>query len=114
MINSSYYTSSNAVIHSDVNKIKRFEVKPLDTVFSYRNHIVESGQDLYSLASTVFGKDSQYYWTIIAEDNLLRFPDDLIAGEVIRLPLLILEARIIKPTQTARNNEQTTRGTISL
>lgn len=89
MINAVFYSSRNRVnVFSD--DVAHFPRREYHKVFETTDYIVKSGEDLYDIARHWFGKDLEYHWTIIADLNNVRKPEDIVVGETIQLPNVIL------------------------
>jgi len=90
MISKNYYTDNN--LNSLFgNGLQHYLVKPATTVISSYPYEVQAGDTMYSLAKRLFGASGEHNWTIISDINYTRLPDELIPGEEIQLPLIILD-----------------------
>lgn len=72
-------------------KIQRYPHKPRAVVVTKYQYTLQYGETMYSLARKLFGDTRQYMWTIIADINEPRLPDDWSAGEVVWLPEIIVQ-----------------------
>ena len=70
--------------------LQHFLIKDATLSVTSYPYEVQSGDTMYSLAKRLF-QGAEYNWTIISDLNFTRRPDDLVPGEVIRLPLLVLD-----------------------
>ena len=91
MISKNFYKQSKLVNEFLGGRLQHYPIKEPTTVLTTREYTVQSGDTMYSLARTIFGDDFEYNWTIISDINFLRMPDELQAGEVIKLPIIILD-----------------------
>ena len=64
--------------------------KDRSVVLSTYTRELSFGESAYSLAKEIFGEENQYLWTIISDINILRFPEDWEAGDVLLLPEIIV------------------------
>ena len=89
MINGIFYSEKNLVrvFRPD---IKHFLRREYHKVFDYSEYVVQEGEDLYDIAKKWFGENQEYHWTIIADINNIRKPDDITVGEILKLPNTIL------------------------
>ena len=97
MISPSYYIKDRKVQFYLGGKISHYVVKPRAKILGFVYYTVQAGDTLYSIAAKLFDVQGEYNWTIIADLNYLRKPDELQVGEVIKLPTVILnetEARL--------------------
>lgn len=92
MINQGFYTKQNRV---KVGNVTFYPPKERSIVPTSKPYTVAFGDTYYSLASSLFGKDRQYLWTIIAELNPPTLPDDLVVGSTIQIPVIIVQDKFI-------------------
>lgn len=90
MINPSFYILDRKVQSFLGGKVAHFPLRLRIKVLATTSYIVKDGDTMYNIASRLFGNIGEYNWTIISEINFLRKPDELIIGEEIKLPLVIL------------------------
>lgn len=86
-----YYIPERKVAFFFEGKISHYARKERTKVFEKVPYLVKSGDNLYSIAASIFGNSGEYHWTIISDINGNRMPYDLQIGETIFLPRLILE-----------------------
>ena len=95
-ISPQYYKETNTVKVFFEGKRSHFLQKERAIVIDKYAYILNYGDDMYSLAARIFGKENQYLWTIIADINELREPTDWEVGETIYLPLLIVNESLVE------------------
>lgn len=98
MINPNFYSVNNAVYQYFGGKVLHYPVREKATVVGTYEYTLSFGENMYTLASKLFGEDREFLWTILAEINELREPDDWEAGEVVKLPKVIINETIIPET----------------
>jgi hypothetical protein len=91
MISKTFYIEDRLVKQFFNKTLKHFPQKIRIKVLETKPYEVVYGDTLYSIASKHFGEGLEQYWTIISDVNQCRKPLDLYIGEVIRLPLVIIE-----------------------
>lgn len=91
MISPDFYKSNNLDSLFLGGKVQHYRIKPPITVLTTREYTVQLYDTMYSLAKTIFGADNEKFWTIISDINFLRNPDELQPGEIIKLPVIILD-----------------------
>lgn len=97
MINKSFYTDNNLFSLFGRGLQHYLPKEPTTTISSYK-YAVQSGETMYILAKRLFGPDGEHNWTIISDINYARRPDELVTGEIINLPLVVLDdTRFTKP-----------------
>lgn len=90
MISPEYYNQNNQVKVFFGGKVKHFLRKPRTVVADSFEMALEYRDNMYSLASDLFGADMQRLWPIIADINPNRLPDEWGTGEIVRLPKVIV------------------------
>lgn len=106
MINPIYYTSDRLIKKYLNQKLKHYPIKDRTIVLEKRLYVVQAGDTYYSIAAKLFGPNGEHNWTIIADINYLRKPDELQIGETLWLPKVILgESTLRLPTY--ENNTST-------
>lgn len=70
--------------------LQHYLIKDATLSISTYTYEVQSGDTMYSLAKRLF-QGAEYNWTIIADLNYTRRPDELVPGETILLPLIVLD-----------------------
>jgi hypothetical protein len=89
MISKSFYTQNNLSKLFGYG-LQHYTIKEATTIISSYEYVVEAGDTMYTLAKRLFN-GSEQYWTIISDLNYTRRPDDLVIGETIKLPILVLD-----------------------
>lgn len=90
MISPVFYSKKNLVAQFLGGKVKHYPIKDPSITIEWYDYVVKTNENLYSIASRVFGRDLTYMWTYIADNNPPRFPDDWNPGDIIRLPKIII------------------------
>jgi hypothetical protein len=90
MISPSYYVPDNLVQLYRGGRVRHFLQKPRTVTVSSREAILNFGDTLTSKAAELFGPENEFFWTIIADGMPVRYPDNYQAGDVIRLPRIVL------------------------
>lgn len=90
MISQSFYVKTNLVKQFLDAKVKHYPVKEPSVTWSWYDYRIKAGEDLYTIAARIFGDGLEYMWTYIADNNMPRMPDDWNAGDIIRLPKIII------------------------
>lgn len=90
MISPNYYHPRNTVKAYFGAKIPHYLKKPPTVTLSAFTTNVQENDSLYSIAGKLFGEDSMYLWTIIADNNYLRPINEWQAGDFIKLPTVVL------------------------
>jgi hypothetical protein len=106
MISPKYYNEENLKQVYLNGKLRHYMHKDKATVVKKRPYTLLYGEDIYTLAERIFGSDSLYHWTIIADINKLRRPDDWKEGEVVWIPEIIVneEHKVQKRYSEARSS----------
>lgn len=90
MISPDFYNQDNSVALFLGGKIQHFLRKPRTVVIQSFQLPLEYGDNMYTMATKIFGPDLERYWPVIADINDLRQPDDWNPGEVVNLPEIIV------------------------
>jgi nucleoid-associated protein YgaU len=106
MINPSFYREDTLIKKFLGGKVRHYPIRESAVVLSSYPYTVQYGDTMYTIAKKIFGADFEYLWTIIADINYIREPDDLQPGEVIKLPIVILDDS--KYTKIAYDKNKTT------
>lgn len=106
MISPNFYLVDNLTKRFSFAKIKHFPRKDLSIPIGYTYHEVLEGQDLYSIAKIYFGEYGERFWTTLADINAISKPEWVTIGQVIKIPSLVVEAKIDKKI-TYENNVST-------
>jgi len=108
MISKHFYTENN-LVQLFGNGLQHYLVKPATVSLTSYPYEVQSGDTMYSLAKRIFGVDGEHNWTIISDLNYTRRPDELVAGEIIKLPLIILDDARFNTVNYAKTTSATTK-----
>ena len=104
MVSPIFYKKTSAVSSFFGGKTPHYKRKPKVNFIGSYPYVLEYGEDMYTLAEKFFGLSGAHLWTVIAEANPLKYPDDWEAGETIQIPLLVINedasivAKITEPT----------------
>ena len=90
MISTTFYNKKNLVTQFLGGKIPHYPVKDPSVTIEWYDYIVKKHETIYQIAERIFGKGLEYMWTYIADNNPPRHPDDWNAGDIIRLPKVII------------------------
>lgn len=97
MINFNFYIARNLV--TKFSKLRHYPRKDRHKIVKYKLYTVQVGDTAYSLAKRFFGKYREYHWTYICDLNGGRDPLSFVAGEVIKIPTVVVSEttkRLIK------------------
>lgn len=98
MISKAFYTKANLVYQYLGGKVPHYPIKGHSVTINWYPYILHAGETLYSVAKKLFGNDLEYMWTLIADNNALRHPDEWCAGDTIKLPRVIVrDSDTLKP-----------------
>lgn len=90
MISPSFYNKKNLISLFFGGKVEHYPVKDPSVTIEWYEYIIKANENLYSIAARIFGTNLEYLWTYIADNNPPRQPDDWVAGDIIRLPNIIV------------------------
>lgn len=90
MISPTFYNKKNLTAQFLGGKVSHYPVKDASVTLEWYDYIIKKNETLYSIAEKIFGKGLEYLWTYIADNNPPRLPDAWNAGDVIRLPKIII------------------------
>lgn len=90
MISPSFYNKKNTVEGFLDNDVLCYPAKSPSVTWEWYDHILEAHETLFTVAARIFGQNLEYMWTLIADNNPPVHPDDWRAGDVIRLPRIII------------------------
>jgi len=90
MIKPNFYDTAKTVSYYFPSGLRHFFVREPSVVISKYPYRVAEGDTWYTLANKVFGSDGVYHWSILSDLNPIKDPDELIPGEIIYLPEIIL------------------------
>lgn len=90
MISQVFYNDKNLISQFLGGKVLHYPIKDPSITVEWYDYVIKRGETLYSIASKLFGKNLEYMWTYIADNNPPRLPDDWNAGDIIKLPKIII------------------------
>lgn len=90
MISQAFYNKNNLVYQYLDGKVPHYAVKDPSITLEWYDYILRAGESLYTVAQRLFGKNLEYMWTYIADNNALRHPDDWNPGDMVKLPRVII------------------------
>ena len=90
MISPTFYNKKNLVSESPFGEVMHFPVKDASVTLEWYEYVIKAHETIYTIAERVFGHGLEYMWTFIADNNPPRHPDDWNAGDVIKLPRIIV------------------------
>ena len=93
MINPEYFNELNLEETQSPNGVtaRYFNPRTPDFARVTEDYTVKEGETYYSLARRIFGADDQEFaWTVIADVNETFYPDELVAGHKIQLPVQVV------------------------
>lgn len=105
MICKNFYDKNKAAPIYLRGKIPHYIKRDPTVVLKAYPYVVQEKQTMYSFGLIVFEPTGQYLWTIIAENNRLKQPDEWLPGEIVNLPEIILN----DPESRSLNYESTTK-----
>lgn len=91
MISPTFYRKSNIVNNNLRSQVSHYAQKPKIVVTETSDYVMKAGETFYDLAVQLFGQNRQYMWTIIADINKPRKPDEWEEGDKVKLPLTIVQ-----------------------
>lgn len=98
MISPTFYNKKNIVKVLLGGGIYHFPAKDPSVTVEWYDYVMKANETLYTIAAKLFGKNLEYMWTYIADNNPPRMPDSWNAGDIIRLPKIIIrDSDTIKP-----------------
>ena len=98
MINQDYYIAQNTFSVYLGGKIAHYMRRPPAVVLSSYPYIMTEEDNMYSVALNVFGSSQMNLWTIIADTNQLKQPDEWLPGDIVNLPEIVLNTSLQKAT----------------
>ena len=90
MISSTFYNRANLVREFFGGRASHFPSKDPSVTIEWKKYILKQGETLYVIAEKIFGEGLGYMWTYIADNNALRHPDSWEAGDIIKLPKIVV------------------------
>lgn len=90
MISPNFYNKKNLIVQFLGGKVSHYPVKDPSITIEWYEYIVKKGENLYTIAAKIFGKNLEYLWTYIADNNPPRQPDEWEVGDVLKLPKVII------------------------
>lgn len=90
MISSAFYNKKNLVKTLLDRKVFHYPAKNPSVTVEWYEYVIKAHETIYTIAERVFGRNLEYMWTYIADNNPPRHPDDWTAGDIIKLPRVIV------------------------
>lgn len=90
MIYPNFYRKENLEKSYFGGKAFHFPLRQRFVIVGQYRYTLREGEDLLLLAQKVFGAGYSYFWTIIAEINPTKSPDEWHAGEIVLLPKIVV------------------------
>lgn len=90
MISPAFYNKKNIVTSFLGGKTQHYPIKSPSVTWKWYDYTLMAHETLYTVAARIFGANLEYMWTLIADNNPPRHPDEWNAGDVIRLPKIII------------------------
>ena len=90
MISPTFYNKKNLISQFLEGKVQHYPIKDPSVTIEWYEYIIMANETLYSIAARIFGRNLEYMWTYIADNNPPRLPDDWNPGDIIRLPKIII------------------------
>lgn len=103
MINPAFYNKKNLTTQFLGGKVSHYPIKDPSITIEWYDYIVKSHETLYTIAARIFGKNLEYLWTYIADNNPPRMPDEWRAGDTIKLPKVIIRDSDTLKTTYSKN-----------
>ena len=90
MISPAFYNKKNLVTALGEGQPQHYPVKNPSVTWSWYDYVIVAHETIYTIAARIFGQDLEYMWTLIADNNPPRHPDEWRPGDIIRLPKIII------------------------
>lgn len=90
MISPNFYNKKNLATQFLGGKISHFPIKDPSITLDWYEYVIKANENLYTISQRIFGKNLEYMWTLIADNNPPRHPDEWSAGDIIKLPKIII------------------------
>ena len=90
MISNTFYNKKNLITQYLGGKVQHYPIKDGSITLEWYEYTLKAGETLYSVTEKLFGVGLEHLWTYIADNNTLIRPDDWKAGDIIRLPKIII------------------------
>lgn len=90
MISPTFYNKKNLIAQFLGGKVYHYPIKDASVTLEWYEYIIRSNENIYTIASKIFGKGMEHLWTYIADNNPPRRPDEWRPGDIIRLPKVII------------------------
>lgn len=97
MISPTFYNKRNVVAEYLDGLVPHYAIKDPSVTLEWYDYVLKVNETLYTVAAKIFGRDLEYMWTYIADNNPPRHVDDWNPGDIIRLPKVIIrDSDVIK------------------
>lgn len=90
MISPVFYNKKNLVAEYLGGKVPHYAIKDPSVTLEWYDYVLKVNETLYTVTAKLFGKDMEYLWTYIADNNPPRHVDDWNPGDIVRLPRIII------------------------
>lgn len=90
MISPNFYNKKNLSAQFLGGKVSHYPIKDASVTAEWYEYVIKANENLYKIAARIFGRNLEYMWTYIADNNPPRQPDDWNPGDIIRLPKIII------------------------
>lgn len=90
MISPKFYNKKNLITQYLGGKVKHYAIKDSSVTLEWYDHVILHNETIFTIAERIFGEGLGYMWTLIADNNVPRYPDDWKPGDIIRLPKIII------------------------
>ena len=85
-----FYNPENLVKLYGKGNVIHFPMrKPSVNALTIREYTIQAGEDLFSIAENIFGKNDSTSWQILSDINVPRHPNDWKAGDVLLIPEIL-------------------------
>lgn len=90
MISPNFYNKKGLTSQFLEGKVFHYPIKDPSVTLEWYEYIIKANETIYTISQKVFGKNLEYMWTLIADNNPPRHPDEWTAGDIIKLPRIII------------------------
>lgn len=108
MISTNFYNRKNLITQFLGGKVLHYPVKDPSITVEWYQYTIKANETIFTIAAKIFGKNLEYMWTYIADNNPPRHPDDWTSGDTIKLPKIIIrDSDTLKTSYNATTNPAT-------
>lgn len=90
MISQTFYNKKNLIAQYLGGKVSHYPIKDPSVTIEWYDYVIKVNENIYVIAERIFGEGLDRLWPYIADNNPPRHPDDWVAGDIIRLPKVII------------------------